>query len=167
MSRRNNNRGNGSTSMYTLSRKKFRRHFCRNCGICGESATMRFCYSVMYKWDPEAFADTIFPLMQYNKFRLKAMADSLLVADFQDLQLFRTIFCMPNSCLNCSGDLMPDVKNCFSSFCTQVSNSIRRANIRQNKVNKPKPEPEMFVAMYGDSSLEAEVARILENYNSK
>ena len=151
----------------TLSKKKFRKLFCRRCGMCGSTADMRFCYNNMYKLGPEIFTETIFPLMQKNKNRLKTMADQLLVADFQDLQLFKTTFCLPGVCSVCSGDNLPDVKSCHAAFCSQVSRSIMRSNIHKNKTKKIKPKPEMFVAIYGDSSLEAEVLRIIENYNSK
>lgn len=151
----------------TLSRKKFRKLFCRRCGMCGPTANMRFCYNNIYKLGPKIFTETIFPLMQKNKNRLEIMSKQLLVADFQDLQLFRTIFCLPNVCAGCCGDNLSDVKSCHAVFCSQVNRSIMRSNIHKNKTKKIKPKSEMFVAIYGDSSLEMEVLRILENYNSK
>jgi len=161
------NKGYNVVNNNTLSRKKFRKKFCRKCGMCGSAATMRFCYNNIYKLGPTVFTDVIFPLMLKNKNRLKTMSEQLLVADFQDLQLFRTIFCLQDICVGCKGVDMPDVKSCHAAFCAQISNAIRRSNICKNKTIKVKPKPEMYFAMYGPNSLEAEVLRILEEYNSK
>lgn len=161
------NKNNNTVNNNALSRKKFRKRFCRKCGMCGPAATMRFCYNNIYKSDPKVFTEVIFPLIEKNKNRLKTMSEQLLIADFQDLQLFRTIFCLHDICTGCKGVDMLDVKSCHAAFCTQISNAVRRSDIRKNKIKKIKPKPEMYFAMYGPNSLEAEVLKILKEYNSK
>lgn len=169
MSRRGSGRSadnDYAVNKYSLARKKFRKYFCRVCGLCGDSATMRFCFNNLYQGDPVAFVDTVFPLIKRNKIKLKTLTEQLLVPDFQDLHLFRSTICMGGCCPECCGDLTNDVRSCYSSFCAQVNSSARRSAIRSDKHNtgKIKSEPEMFFAAYGSDTFQEDIANILEDY---
>lgn len=152
--------------LQTVSKKRFKKEFCRSCGVCVTGFKPKFCYTFLYQEDPELFEKEIFPRIIANKRELKELRKNKPSNTIMAYGKFAETFCDNKACMKhrCPMDTS-EIDKCLALFIKQSEGNLNSARFKAPK--RKKIEATMAVILSDNVDFEKEVHNILENYNKQ